>query len=476
MKKEILKKIFQSITYLYMFLPILLFFLGWMKLSIALPICMIICYALYRLLQRDTELWIPDFDRDTLLKILPIITVIALWVYLSGIGGMVFQNHDHVCRNAVFDLLVTEDWPVVMDLSINGAVTERAMVYYIGFWLPAAVIGKLFGLTAGYLFQAIWAIFGIAIFYYMICEYFQKISIWPLIGLIFFSGLDFLGCQLLQVPFDSLTPFMHLEWWAGYFQYSSFTTQLFWVFNQAIYAWILMMLIMRQTDNGSIVLFWSCGLLECTLPFVGMLPFVIYKIFKNGFSLKKIFTFENAVAGGCIGILTFLYEISNISATSTSGSAIHYGKGYIFLYIVFLLVEVGFYAAIIYPYQKYHSLYWLCLIILILCPLIHVGSGQDFGMRASIPALLILMLMTFESWQKSYNDKNRIVFAGITIFFLIGSVTSFGEINRTTKETAQLYAMNQSIMAESVSVEEIMGAPNFSGNVTDSFFFQYLAR
>lgn len=168
---------------------------------------------------------------------------------------------------------------------------------------------------------------------------------------------------------------MHIEWWSG-FQFSSCATQLFWVFNQAVYAWIITLMIMRQKTNRYIVLIWSCGLLTCTLPFAGMLPFLIYKICWNtrmnlctqadciqpektrclkNFSKKfsknmhslylksELFTIENILAGGCIGITCFLYEIGNISATN-NGNGIHYTKEYLLRYVIFLFVEIGFYA------------------------------------------------------------------------------------------------------------------------------------
>ena len=56
-----------------------------------------------------------------------------------------------------------------------------------------------------------------------------------------------------------------------------------------------------------------------------------------------LFTIENILAGGCIGIACFLYEIGNISATN-NGNGIHYTKEYLLRYVIFLFVEIGFYA------------------------------------------------------------------------------------------------------------------------------------
>lgn len=473
-------KFFKSLSFSYILLPIIIFFLGWLKLWLAIPLCVALLIMFLRIIHNDQSEQLLT-KRLSLQDLISVIAIILLWVYFSGIGGLVFQNKDHWWRNEIFNLLVMEHWPVISD--------NRGLIYYIGFWLPSAVIGKIFGLNAGYLFQILWTTLGIFLVWCLMCDHLRRISLKPLLGLILFSGLDIVGCLLLQVNFASLEHFMHIEWWSG-FQFSSFTTQLFWVFNQAIYAWVLMLLIMHQKSNRHIILIWSCGLLTCTLPFVGMIPFLLYRIYVNACNAQEqtsrqrigsicrgsqLFTLENIIGGGCIGIICFLYEIGNISANN-SGNPIHYTKGYLFLYILFLIIEVGLYAFVIYPYQKQNTLYWLCLIVLVACPLIHIGSGQDFCMRASIPALLVFMLLFFDSWEKAKAECNRLIYVGCLVLFLLGAVTPLCEIWRTTKNTVDMYHSGETIMAAPVSKAEIMDYPNFSGNVDESLFFKYLGR
>lgn len=486
-------KIQASIIYSYILLPILIFFLGWMKLYFAIPLCALILYSIWRAIENESPLFCSG---ESFTAWIPILVVIGLWVYFSGIGGMVFQNTDHECRNAIFNILVTEKWPVVMDMEIGGVPTGRALVYYIGFWLPAAIFGKVFGLAAGYIFQMLWAAIGILIVFWMICDYFQKFSIKYLLGFIFFSGLDILGCLLISMDFTSLGFYLHLESWST-FQFSCLTTQLFWVFNQAIYGWVLTFLILRQKNNRVIVMIWGCGLLSCTLLFVGMLPFLVYKIIKNtkenliqnplikGDKLvnqfkqavltSEIFTIENILAGGFIGILTFLYEKGNGSANN-NGSIFPYSKGYLFLLILFLVVEMGIYAFLIYKDQCKKPLYWICVLTLCICPLIRVGGGIDFCMRASIPSLLVLMILFFESWEKYREKKNWILWTVCTIVFLTGAVTPSLEFCRTATKTSAMYHNSQTIMSESTSIEGIMTSPNFSGDIEGNLFFEYLTK
>jgi hypothetical protein len=469
------QKTLRLVVYLYILLPIILFFCGWTKWFIALPAVAAIIYSIFVWLRADAHLWKPKTDKNFWFTVGLIFFVISLWVYFSGIGGLVFQNTDHICRNEIFNLLVEKKWPVVSTFEASTGTSTRFMTYYLGFWLPSAVVGKIFGLTAGYYFQVIWAILGVAIVYYLICERLGYVSVYPLIGMIFFSGLDIVGCFLMNIDINNLATWRHFEWWAEYFQYSSMTTQLFWVFNQAIYGWVLTLLILRQKDNRHIILIWSCGLLECTFPFVGMIPFLIYKLLQNRTSYRDLFTVENVVAGGFIGIISFYYVLDN-AAAGAEGQSSYMTKGYIFIYVIFLLIEVGLYAMAIYRYQNKNILYWICLITLAICPLIHVGMAYDFCMRASVPALLIFMILYFETWKKTYVEGNKIAFSVILILFLLGSVTPIGEINRTVKETRALYESGNQIIKEVNSEEDIMTSINFSGKTEDSFFYKYLAR
>ena len=60
--------------------------------------------------------------------------------------------------------------------------------------------------------------------------------------MIFFSGLDIIGCFIQEWNFQSFASILHLEWWLEGFQFSSNTTCLFWVYNQAVPAWIATLL------------------------------------------------------------------------------------------------------------------------------------------------------------------------------------------------------------------------------------------
>lgn len=471
--------------YFYVILPVIIFLLGWTKWYIGVPGAVILIVCWYRMSCDMKLIKLPNWNREQIEIILFVLLIICLWVYFSGIGRFVFQNTDHECRNPIFEILVNYSWPPAKTVLTESGSEMKVLVYYIGFWLPSALVGKVLGLEAGYCFQAIWAVIGIFIFYLLLSDILKQFKIWPLIAFIFFSGLDIVGMFLVEGTLNEITFTTHLEWWARAFQFSSITTQLFWVFNQSIPIWILFLVLYQQKKNRYMIMLLGSVLISSTLPFIGILPFVVYWILSRKYDnlysknkwenwIRDIFSFENIIGGGIAGILTYIYLKGNESGQIVSGYVSNPGiRGYIFLYIIFILIEVGIYYIIIYENEKRQPLYYISLICLCACPLIRIGYSADFGMRASIPALIMLYLMIVNSLNTFWKQKKKGYFGALVIVLLLGSITPLCEINRTINKTAQSYFMQQPVYSGNQSEEEIFLSPNFSGKTEKNFFLKY---
>lgn len=494
------KRWFMGISYIYVLLPVALFLLGWVKWWISIPICLLMCYCIRGMLLVDVELYLPQYNRRNIIRGITILSIIAFWVYFSGVGNLVWQNTDHLARNAFYEVLVSNEWPVVKSVSYNDENQIRGLIYYIGYWLPAAVVGKLFGVTAGYYFQYVWAIIGIFMGVVFINSFLKQWSIWPVILFIIFSGLDTVGYLLSTdlIDWNYVVSFEHLEWWAGYptYQFSSFTTQLYWVYNQAIYAWVLLALIMVQKNNMYIIFIWSAGILSCTFPFVGMAPFVIYVILKNVKAgsvgkrnrvIKEILTVGN-ILGGAVGLISMLYLINNTStqesvlpSTSSIQTSVHLGyledsTQDLLKWILFILIEIGIYFLYIWRYHKRNPLFYSSLMALLLCTFIRIGTGGDFCMRASIPALVILYYMVAQSLKKDMEERKYICCCFILIILGVGGLTTIHEMGRSVINTINQYEEYGEIVNAVNSEEVMLKGGNFSGEVENNLFFQYLAK
>lgn len=498
--ETLFNRVLKYTLYMYIQLPIAIFMVGWLDVKYAVLFTTILIACNYRIVtkQKDVFAFKIKYDKERINAMIVVGIVIAFWVYLSGIGGLCFQTSDHTCRNAIFEKLVNEEWPVVGQYQIDGgAVSTVQLVYYIGFWLPAAVFGKIFGITAGYYFQMIWAFIGVFLTFMLICNYFDRVKVWYIFTLILFSGWDIVGVLIMNPDMTNMMYYVdgesvyslgsvaHLEWWCN-FQFSSFTSQLFWVFNQAIPCWIVLLMIIQMKKNNHMILIMGSLLLCSSFPFIGIIPFAVHSIFNRDYGCKfgkdwikyfirDTFTFENVVGGGITGIISYLYLRANYSSHMKNSNVIqHSTRAFLMMWIIFILLEVGVYFIMVYKFQKKNALFYISLCWLAVCPLFSVGTSQDFCMRASIPALLILVILIIDSVQKMYDRRKYINLAIIVCALIIGAVTPLHEINRSVRYTADAYYTNENIMQESST--HFMEGGNFSGYTEDDLFYRVFAK
>ena len=480
-------RIIFSMIVIYMALPIVIFLIGWTRPIISIPSSIVVGIVSWRII-KDKSVCprLPFYGKKEREIFILAVVIVALWVYFSGIGGFSFQFDDHRYRSGLFNMLVNNDWPVVQSYVENGKESTYLLVYYIAFWMPSAIIGKVFGLGAGYIFQVFWAIVGIWFFYYLVSCYLKKASLLPLIVFIFFSGLSAVGTGILKGFEQGLL--MPQEPWALGLQFSSFTTQLFWVFNQAIPGWLLTIIILMQSKNRYVIFFMGISLLACPFPFVGTIPFLIYTILKNAWKTKNLkkaasdlFSPENIFGGGITGLITYLYFKTNKSSKHVlfQPAESQDPKFFIFLVVVFVLLEVGVFFVIVYKYQKKNPLLYIALSFLCVCPMFKVGYGGDFCMRACIPAQVVLFLLVMQTLYKARKCNDKALTLAITVVLLIGSIMPIQVFNITIGTTINRYANHEQILAEPQSDEQLMtgeNCNNFRGNANKSFFYKYIAR
>lgn len=359
-------KFFSFGIYTYVALPFIIFATGFLKLPFALIFSGITLISLFLAIKASQTNFTLPFKKKDAFVVLGVVIFVVAMTLLSGIGNILWQNSDHDTRNTIFDILVTHSWPP--KAVVNGEGT--GLVYYIGFWLPSALIGKLISLEAGYVFQIIWTSLGLLILWYLLCLIHKKIVFYPILIFMLFSGLDIIGHGIITNSIDSLSKLQrgawaftqgsdfttHLEWWAGYFQYSSHTTQLFWVFNQCLPVWIATALIILEKNNKNLVFIMGLTLLSSTLPFIGLIPIFVWcavsnhnaGIFHRKFtptplkSFLSLFTFQNVMGGGVSGILTFLYLKSNIASGTQTSQASNNSTPAGFSFSLFIILSALF--------------------------------------------------------------------------------------------------------------------------------------
>lgn len=388
------------------------------------------------------------------------ITLVGIWVYFSGIGGFSYQNDDYIVRNAMFRDLINYKWPIIFDITDLNSLINRstnssqvALVYYFTFWLPAAIFGKAFGVLAANYFLFMWTVLGVTLIIYTINRYVQRRTYIVLFMLLAFSGLDVLGCLILKrVPIDLIT---HVEWWAGIFQYSSNTTLLYWVFNQALPTWLITMLVLNGKNSRNVAFIGSATF--CYSPFAtfGVIPFVIYSLINGEIGqkqtliqrFKQSITLQNLIFPICILIVYGSFYISNQMSLNVSGFILSEEiinpnsliktsiPNLVLLGIIgiFAFCEVGVYLLLLYKEMVVERNGYLLVAAaeLLLIPFYYMTLCNDFVMRASIPALFVLMIML---------TRHIIYNKGLGSILIVGSIlvgfyTPICEMNRSVNNT-----------------------------------------
>lgn len=470
-------KALETIGITYLLIPVIIFILGWVKLPIALPLAVLLC-ALIIFLFIHTDFgacW--KLIQENPVKFLIGAAVIFVWVYLSGIGGFSYQNTDHTARNATLYALIDEPWPLVMQ--------DMPIVYYLGFWLPSALVGKLFGLAAAKVFLFVWAYLGVFWCWCYVCEnWLKRISFLALSVFILFSGLDVLGV-FVNFLSEGVTflgdATAHIEWWSGV-QLSSVTSQLFWVFNQALPAWVATLLVLGAKKSRNIALIVSTLVLLGTFPGVGLLCVGIAKVLT--IERKKKGTLQNFlqntltpanVLGVAIALITGLYILSSQRMDSPTVLTVTDEKTFK-QYLWFVAFESLPFLLLLVRTHKKNFVFWTSMLAIMIFPLINISNAptKDFGMRGTIPPLIVLMVLVIvqmDEWIKTMN-KNWL-FVSLLIL-AIGATTPLNEIRRTVIVT---------ISAKHTEGMALEQEPDYGWLVSDrcagdweSFFFSYLAK
>lgn len=477
------------IALILLLVPIITFFVGYLKLYISIPCLTLLFICTYKLIRNENiEV---KFNFSKIHVFIIIVLLILFWLYFSGIGSFSYQNEDHEVRNAVLHDLIDYKWPVTYDFTgfskkyqnIVGAHSAK-FVYYFSYWLPASVIGKITNYDVANIFLFLYSFAMLLVIFLLIKNTTKLNPIYVLLIFIFFSGLDFLTNIGGSFNFSHLERFFTI-------QYSSNTTLLYWVFNQALPIWLITILIMHFKKVPSII-FIGC-LSFCYSPFatIGLIPICIGYCLKQKDSKEKLFRFinHNIVCFESLFMFTILiifgtFYLSSQSSISFSGFTWVVRNMpfpvFIIIYLIFIFVEILIYALLIRNKYKNDLIYKIIFIELLLFPLYCITPANDFCMRASISALFIFMIFIIKYLEDKYS-KNRML---LVLVLLLGMFTSVHEIERSIYNT---FTMEKKDYIRENDIKSI-GNPNkkdglilcnnqfYSKNYKNKFFFKYLSK
>ena len=379
----------------YLALPNALFVAGWIFPPLGPLAGLVLALGVVALARRRIAAIDPPLGPVTLL----IVAIAALWCVLAGLGHFVYANSDWVVRDAVLLDLVRRPWPVTY--SLDGVATVLRAP--IGYFLPAALVGKLWGVRAAELALLAWTVVGVSLtFALMLRDRPPLRAALVRIGVfVAFSGMDVLGMYTHYNPFQ---PGDHLEWWAFVFQYSSQTTQLFWVPNHALPGWIAIAWLLGQDPRrlplAPAILFVVFVPLWSPLTAIGVAPLfgvaIVRRLLADRFrgALATIADWRLLLplAACVVLVLPYLVAGSDAVASGSNADLRWVGEDIVPRVIEFALFEFAGFALLLLKRDRLDPLLWTAIVVLLALPFYRFGPYNDLVMRGSIPSLSLLAI------------------------------------------------------------------------------------
>ncbi len=423
----------------YLTLPLAIFVAGWLQLWIALPLLACLAYGL-RALAAPAATGAEHLPVTRLHLIVAILVAFA-WTYLGGIAHFMFTNADWYVRDAVLHDLVVSPWPVGYGALAGGESVLRAP---LAFYLPAALAGKLLGLHAAHLALAAWTVAGVTLFLLQVLSLAPsrlQTALIVCLVVVLFSGLDFVGGLINTGPRYIVHWHLgsHIEWWAGLYQYSSMTTQLFWVPNHALGGWLTIGLLCRDRRgtplHSLLPMIVVASALWSPLTMLGLLPFVAWKAVADMFRERSVQLLHPRVwvPALIVGFAVAAYLTLDLDHIPRGGSMAHGLGGFaarLANQAQFFLLEAGLIGLAILSLRR-STIVSLALVILALLPFAHFGPGNDIVMRGSIPSLVVLAIAAALALiGKDSGAGARWKKAALGALLAVGAVTPIQEIAR----------------------------------------------
>ena len=510
-------KSFFSIFLIYLALPVIIFLTGYLKIIWGIVFTAAVIPALY-LAIRDCTKGPDKLDADISeirfpVKFIVIAVIFALAVTVTnGVGEYMWGPYDHAFRRAILNDLIDYKWPIVYDsanqsndivrmlLNLKG---NQGFVYYFTYWMPAAIIGKLFGFTAGNIALILWNSLGIFITVIGMSIYIKRVSYGTMFMFLCFSGLDVIPYIINEIrPYEG---WYWIDGWVSHVSLISNFNNLENVYHQAIPCYLIITMILLAKNNRSLGLI--AGLVFAYSPWAtfGMLLPALARLFSGDLRAKdtrrrvlNIFTYTNLAAPLILLFVYGSYYLSKSDSMHDKGFVWDYYGSipvFIFIYVLLLAVEVLPAFVFVLKGHKKDPMLWSAVIMLLICPLYKITESNDFTMRASMPALFILCVFmaqrisefTEEDEKNKRNNKKRkgvkenlklAVFSLVLIGMAYMTYYMSTVIYTTTLLTDETFAhdiesfgnISKPDYAEKIKDQFLVESPD------ETFFFKYLAR
>ena len=450
---------------IYLVLPIVIFFIGYLKPWWAVLFSILTvgsaAWAFLDIAKKKPETALAAEEKSVTVKasyFLFLIPFALFFLYLGGVGEFGWAIGDHRVRYATLNDLINYKWPVIYDFSTqhNPVVAETlgegkvAFAYYFVFWMVPAVFGKLFGLLTARIVLLIWSAIGLILVTLGALILYGKQSRFLFIGLILFAGFD-----VFPYLYNEYIRGFGATWedWTWHFRVVGNFYQIMNVFHQSIPGWLITILLLLCTNSKSIGLLGS--LMFCYSPWaaIGVLPMCICKMvitnkkLKAKEVLKNIFTVGNLVAPVVFIVCFATFYTANSNATYDYGFIWTFYDSKLTMlidYLAYVVFEFGLWVLLIHRKYKKDWMFYCAILVMLILPIYKMSGPNDLLMRGSMAPLFTICLYAVMFVNDSFNElmekgNKKVKPRLIVLTLLVAAYTSFNFMLTSALLTSMTY-------------------------------------
>ena len=498
---------------LFLTIPLFMFFLGYLRLSVGIPLTLIfagiVLYCISDCLNNADGIKLSTVGNEINVPVSYLVgfAVTAVFLsFISGAGEYIYTLQDHAFRRAILRDLIDYDWPVIYNYSTQTnpevieifgiASGERAFSYYFIYWMPAALVGKMFGFEAGNFMLMLWNALGIFLCFMGASAVIKRFTVAVPFLFVFFSGLDVLPNLVY-----SMTQYEGWRWFEGFVPVMSYVSnfrELASVYNQMVPCFLVVAILMMSYNTRSMGL--TAGVLFGYSPWAvfGIIPMVLAFLLCKKHRAKaasktfmNVFSPVNIASALLILVIFGSYYTSNSAALGEKGPAwLFFDNPVMFIpaYIVFAAVEVIPFIIMLYKREKDNIVFLAASATLLLIPFYKITPMNDFSMRSSMPALFFFCILlggyiaevmdakntpvTKKGWIKSAAVMLTVILMMfptlLNLFVIFGSMIKGDESDK--EDIGSFGNINKA------SYAEVIQEQFFAEGFEDSFFYKYFSK
>ena len=463
----------------------------------------------------------PDLaiDNETFaLRALLLLGMVAFVVACTGVGGFTFRFPDYWLYDGMLRMLMEYSWPPGMIADLPDPGTHASLPYYFAYYLPSALVGKLFGWWASQFFAYLWNTFGtlLAVIWFM-----RLVGTFRLryaLLFLFFSGLDLVG-YIFTAPLPDGHGVTWLDyatgtfWWSigrGWMAHWSANYSLLTPEGQSLMggvfyrfygmmsflfdgpchvlpAWVLLLIVLHDAIRRKTVerLFFLTSILPLCSIFVtmGTVPVLLLSLWET--RGKRLFTLGNMFVGPLVA-LTLLLWYRGVEAETLHGwvwTFLDLNRTWWYL-LLYYFCGFGLYALVA-PSMRGNACrpgrpwFFTTVAVFLFAPWYRFGIYNDFTTKVVIPCQLVFLVCLATALRDPEGKNARWRQRLLAVALFVGAWSGLGIIGRAVEfgfSSAPPPLERVACIADGLArafKDGPLERVKFHG---DTFFWKYLAR